>query len=249
MRTAGHLSVATMAGYVTGRVLCPHRTQIWTTFSWEDHSPLPQVEGKIIPMITALQWPMSGRSYVSGSGVCLGLVNEEAPYIYVLVNKGHQLISSLNAVARALQAYIRYPCLWTSIKVNVNTISSVHTGSNNVRLSLIMGLGSFSGGELKLGVQTYDVKKTDGYCWMDTCHISRCLLTVSASLWCSSQVQPWGKIAKPTAGPQSYYPHTHEVHYGRLLRRKHTSYNSIAPTGQVLSRPLRCMFKSWRGST
>ena len=117
----------------------------------------PQVAGKIIPMITALQWPTSGRSYVSGSGACLGLVNEEAPYIYDLGNKAHQLIASLNAVARELTADLKSPCLWTSNQVHVNTISSVHTDSNNVGLSLIMGLGSFSGGELKLGVQTYDV--------------------------------------------------------------------------------------------
>lgn len=88
----------------------------------------------------------------------MGLVSGTKPYMFDLSGSATDLIRKINQVIRTCTANCRSPLLWTSLQVNLNTVRSVHTGHGNRGVSVILGLGDYTNGELKVATQTYDIK-------------------------------------------------------------------------------------------
>ena len=58
----------------------------------------------------------------------------------------------INNVISAVTADVEFE--WTSLQVNVNSVSNVHSDSNNIGLSLIFLLGHFGGGTVHMEDQS-----------------------------------------------------------------------------------------------
>ena len=88
----------------------------------------------------------SKRSAVDGKAVTLGVSNSRrGPYVtsYTSTPQGARVIAALNSV---LSASAPDSFRWSSIQVNVNTVSSSHTDKSNVGASALLLLGKFTRG-------------------------------------------------------------------------------------------------------
>ena len=104
---------------------------------------------EMLNAVLAKSWPTQARKHVTGKdgkqghGSCLGVTYEKGD-----VRLGHytlqydDLVKYLNNMLAKYYSDFR----WTSIQVNVNTISDKHRDSNNTGPSIMFVLGMFSKG-------------------------------------------------------------------------------------------------------
>lgn len=64
----------------------------------------------------------------------------------------------INECIRRCLAKVLAPVVWTSLQINVNNVSGTHCDSGNRGVSLILGMGSYTGGYLQIGKTELDVK-------------------------------------------------------------------------------------------
>ena len=103
----------------------------------------------ILPKVTLLAWPQLRRGSVMGTGATLGFVSLERPHLFTLEGRALELIFLINKAIRSLNV-LPQDFFWTSLQINVNSISGEHSDELNNGSSLLLGMGFFSGGELRI---------------------------------------------------------------------------------------------------
>ena len=95
----------------------------------------------------ALQWPRSMRYNVPGDGFCIGAtLTRHGPKCSMPLGRGQrECVSAVNDLIRSLG----FPTfMWSSLQFNKDTDAQPHTDANNLGLSLVVILGSYTGGSL-----------------------------------------------------------------------------------------------------
>ena len=119
----------------------------------------PWMQGQLVPLSSGMAWPTSCRPYVAGMGACLGLINHQNPRINLEGMECKDMILRMNDCIRRCLAKVLAPVLWTSLQLNINTVSDFHSDSGNRGVSFILGMGSYTGGYLQIGKTELESKK------------------------------------------------------------------------------------------
>ena len=111
---------------------------------------------EIIHWVKRVEVPWTKREAVEGRGACLGLtVANGYPVLSRLTNTEKTWIQKMN---RWLKEHLKEAKMksfrWSSIQVNVNTVSRWHVDRNNEGPSLIAAVGDTRVESFKFGVQT-----------------------------------------------------------------------------------------------
>ena len=126
---------------------------------WQRVPLQPKIRERWLLSLDAVNIPTSARQAVRGQGMCLGYTfSRTGARLGSLTGNPHydQLAKILNG---DLSELTRGGFQWSSVQVNLNTISAEHSDSGNKGLSLIVSLGQFTGGELVIdGHKVFDVR-------------------------------------------------------------------------------------------
>ena len=118
----------------------------------------PEVQKTLCEAIWAAPWPQQRRTTTTGMGTCLGITYEKS-----VARLGHwtkrceSLIKLINSSAK--QALAGRQFFWGSIQVNVNSASTLHKDSNNIGLSMMVMLGSYTGGMFHMEDESHTLNK------------------------------------------------------------------------------------------
>ena len=95
--------------------------------------------------LTDFVWTSQRRPTVSGDGMCFGAsMTPTGPILMGLRNpKSRSLVRNVN---EQLRAFAPPGASWTSIQINRNSVASPHEDKGNTGLSMIVLIGSFTGG-------------------------------------------------------------------------------------------------------
>ena len=95
--------------------------------------------------LTDFVWTRQRRPTVSGDGMCFGAsMTPTGPILMGLRNpKSRTLVRTIN---EQLRAFAPPGASWTSIQINRNSVASPHEDKGNTGLSMIVLIGSFTGG-------------------------------------------------------------------------------------------------------
>jgi hypothetical protein len=121
--------------------------------SWSEHQVLPLAGNiaRLQQLLTKLKFPDSARQYVTGSSVALGLrLKGNGHEIFEEQGLDPLLIPLINSVLTETMAAGEQPFVWTSLQLNVRTVSDWHKDPYNVGPSAIAVLGDFEKGEFML---------------------------------------------------------------------------------------------------
>ena len=100
-------------------------------------------------LLEQIDWPKQLRQAVKGHGYTLGVTNTvNGPRINKLTDLQTRLTKTINDAIRRTMGSNAPP--WASLQINKNTVSTVHTDSNNHGESIVMLAGDFKGGEFHM---------------------------------------------------------------------------------------------------
>ena len=140
------MSVPIGHGKWTGRTVFELHSPTAVPEGMEQESIQKLVAKQIVKMVKNDKWPEQSRNVVDGKGKCLGVTYEKsAPRVSSMSQTQIKIAALINETLWETMAGQDFE--WTSLQVNVNTISSWHQDSNNVGASCILLLGDFDGGE------------------------------------------------------------------------------------------------------
>ena len=97
--------------------------------------------------LCSVKWGVQKRVSTHGYGCCYGAsMNTRGPMIKPVDPYHARVCRTINQALSEVSAGTDFK--WSSLQVNVDSISNVHRDSNNKGLSLIILLGGFEGGHL-----------------------------------------------------------------------------------------------------
>ena len=104
----------------------------------------------IVKLVKQDKWNPQSRAAVHGEGKCLGVTYERSnPRVNVMSRIQRKIVALVNETLWHTMAQQDFE--WTSLQINVNSVSDWHEDSNNVGPSAIMLLGDFDGGHFVHG--------------------------------------------------------------------------------------------------
>ena len=106
----------------------------------------------IMNWVHRVEVPWTKREAVQGRGVCLGLtVANGNPILTKMTLAEAGWIKKMNGwVKKKLKEANMESFRWSSLQVNVNTVSRLHRDKNNEGPSLLMTAGDYRGGEFQV---------------------------------------------------------------------------------------------------
>ena len=115
-----------------------------------------ETKEEIMQWVKRVEVPWTKREAVEGRCACLGLtVASGCPILSRLTKTEMTWIRSMNRwLKRKLKEAKMESFRWSSIQVNVNTVSRWHVDRNNEGPSLIAAVGNYEGGEFEFEEQT-----------------------------------------------------------------------------------------------
>ena len=116
---------------------------------------------EVLAGLSSITWPASARSYVSGRALCVGGIAASIGGLSVWSGDAELrfVITKVNAVLRRLVEQTGWQVCWSSLQVNHNTVAQWHKDVKNVGLSIIISVGTFSGGQFELrGLPPFDLR-------------------------------------------------------------------------------------------
>ena len=121
----------------------------------------PRVQQRSLPEAAAsdmasklglISWPPSARSYVSGRALCVGTISSSrgGASLWFGNEQLQRLIKDLNHILSSVIPVSEWNSTWTSLQINHNTVADWHKDEKNRGLSVILSVGSYSGGRFIL---------------------------------------------------------------------------------------------------
>ena len=107
-------------------------------------------------LVRSYQCPKSKRGYVSGYGACVGLTATGFgdKMTIAVHNQKLEVIEIVRRINAAIGAWCEKHAPkgydWTTLQINVDTVSDWHRDHRNLRPSCLMLLGTYTGGEIEV---------------------------------------------------------------------------------------------------
>jgi hypothetical protein len=99
--------------------------------------------------LAKIDWPKQSRAVVRGQGTCVGATfDPKGPRLGTYTEKSKSDIRVINECIRSMPEFDSF--VWGSLQINKDSVSAPHVDKNNTGPSVIILLGTFTGGAFKM---------------------------------------------------------------------------------------------------